>query len=391
MAEAFINHRMLSWAAERSGMSVSEIADSLKVKIEEVYAWFEGQKRPSFSKAQAISKKLEIPFAYLYLASPPSMEPNIPDLRTLNNNSKKILSNNSLEVIKDAEFKQSWYKEYIISNVSSAPLPFVGKYKVGDISIVSNIKEKIGEDLFSHRGKNSEEFIRKIILSYEEMGVSVLKSSIVASNSHRKIPLNDLRGFALSDLHAPFIFINSSDEEVGQIFTLFHELVHIWLGESGISDFISDNSHHGKLENFCNLVAGKILVSSSDLKRNWIETKENIRNIEDSANALKVSRAVILKRARDEDYISREDYNKMYKFIYGKKREKIPSKSDKGGNFYYTLPYRNGRRLTKAVISLVQNGDIGAREASQLLNINISKVFSKKLQRNILEEYRWGA
>lgn len=85
-----------------------------------------------------------------------------------------------------------------------------------------------------------------------------MRSGIVGNNTHRPLDVAEFRGFAISHPLAPLVFINSADAPAARLFTLMHELAHIWVGSSGISNASPGNARREEV--FCNAVAGEFLA-----------------------------------------------------------------------------------------------------------------------------------
>src|SRR6266404_3528625 len=235
---AYISAPVVKWARERAGLSQEELATHLNnVKASQVHAWELGTSLPTFSQAERLAEKLRIPFAILFMEKPPEIGLPIPDLRTVTHKKRKPTLE-FFDVVSDALLRQRWYREHQQEQEVS-PLAFVGSFKFGDDT------DKIAEDMASRLGINDElrkecstwqQFFVSFVQRAEELGVLVMRSGVVRHNPTRTLEVEEFRGFAISDKLAPLVFINSRDAKSAQIFTLAHELAHIWIGASGISN-----------------------------------------------------------------------------------------------------------------------------------------------------------
>ena len=153
------------------------------------------------------------------------------------------------------------------------------------------------------------------------------------------------------------------------MFTLVHELAHLWLGLGGLTDFKELMPSDNVVEIFCNRVAAEFLVPAEEMNPAWQEVKDGDTPFERLARFFKVSPVVVARRALDLQLISRGqyfDYYKSYKEAAADRR----ARSSGGGNFYLTLGSRLGKRFPAAVYSAAKGGRLQYRDAYQLTGLS---------------------
>ena len=374
MAEALITPDVLTWARKRSGLDSGQLAHKLNVKPEAVMAWEGAESRPTFRQAQRLAQSLHVPFGYLFLTEPPVQELPLPDLRTLPGSQPGEPSPNFLDLIYDTMNKQQWFREYRESE-GVEELPFVGRFTVSNApeTVAADIRDIVAVDEARSRASNWEGFLRELTRSVEELGVMVLRSGVVRNDTHRPLDVEEFRGFAIADEVAPLIFINGRDFRGAQIFTLAHELAHIWVGEAGVSnpDYSMRSADQERdVERFCNRVAAETLVPARDFRHRWDQLDDTPEaTLRFLARHYRVSSMVVLRQAYDLDLIPAELYWEGYRQSVARATN-ADSTTVSGGNFHYTLTARNGTWFTSAVITSVADGSLLYREAADLLNVH---------------------
>ena len=373
MAEALITPDILTWARKRSGLDLGQLANRLNVKPEAIDAWEGAERKPTFRQAQRLAQTLHIPFGYLFLSEPPVQELPIPDLRTFAASQPSEPSSEFIDLLYDTMNKQLWFREYRESE-GIEELPFVDRFTVSDPAemVAEDIRDTVNIDDARGRADNWESFLRELTRSVEQLGVMVMRSGVVGNNPHRPLDVEEFRGFAVTDEVAPLIFINGRDFKGAQIFTLAHEIAHIWVGEAGVSNpdyrvrSIEQDNH---VERFCNRVAAETLVPAQDFRRRWDrvgDTSESSLRL--LARHYRVSNMVVLRQAYDLDLIPSEVYWEGY-WQSVERAANAGTAAASGGNFYHTLTARNGTWFTSAVVSSVADGSLLYREAADLLNV----------------------
>lgn len=203
-----------------------------------------------------------------------------------------------------------------------------------------------------------------------------MRSGIVGSNTHAKLSVDEFRGFAISDQYAPVVVINGRDSTAAQIFTLAHELAHIWIGESGISNpnFRKRSTEQtNTIEQFCNYVAAEVLVPHSSFEKRWQSNASLDQNVQQFVRIYRVSSLVILRRAFEANKLSESEYWKKFEEERARFVKKKDEEAEKGGggNFYRTMPIRNSKKLTQTVVNALKERKIALRDAAGLLSVKI--------------------
>ncbi|ASL43118.1 hypothetical protein bAD24_I06495 [Burkholderia sp. AD24] len=365
-----LSPEVLGWAASQVGDSLEDIARTIsKRSADKIVA---GQLTPS--QALKFAAATKVPFGYLFLPEPPAprTRPELVDFRTLNSSSAP-LSRDFFEVYDDIKFKLAWYKDFL-DREGAEPLPFVGqgrRQSLHAMQLAANIRQELNLDNAAMaKASTAEELFGYLSARVEATGILVFKNGIVGNNTSRPLSVAEFRGFAISDSIAPAVFINGKDAPAAWMFTLMHEVAHIWQGDSGVSDAATASGNSE--ERFCNTVAAEVLVPSAEFAAMWASIEGSpLARLNGLRRHFKVSLLVLARRALDFGYVDESFYRDVYL-----SSQKSGSKSEDGGggNFYATLAVRNSKKLAKRVASLATSGNISLREAGQLLNTNPNNV-----------------
>lgn len=355
-------------------MSREDVAGRLlKGKTEKLTDWETDKSKPTVEQARKLAKAYRVPLPFLYLTKPPPDKDPLPDLRTVGDRRVPV-SPTLRDVVRSAKRKQAWLQDVRRQNEID-PIGFVGSCSVGDgvEPVVKALRVALGDSSeIRKRSSGWEEYFRDLSKRAESAGVLVLRSSVVGNNSHRSIETEDFRGFALVDSLAPVIFVNTRDAPPARLFTLVHELAHLVIGVSGVSNtpVATENELRFRDEEvFCNAVAAEFLTPEAEFRRVWLNRKSLGENADRLKNHFRVSRLVIARRALDLGLVSRQTFWSVAKPILDsvatKKRNRTPGAVPPK----ILVPSRNGHFFTRAVIAAARAGQLQYREAAALLDV----------------------
>lgn len=359
--EVNIKPNMLTWAVARAGYDLAEFSE----KVPNLKKWLEGEKNPTVKQLEAFSKKVHLPFGYLFLSEPPKEKLPIPFFRT-NGQQNENVSINVYDTILLMQQRQDWLSNYLQDN-DFETLDFVGRYNgVFDvIKIVNDIRDtlKLTEAWASEFG-TWEEAMNQLVERIEDAGIITVFNGVVENNVYRKIPVDECRGFVLVDEFAPFMFINNTDAKAAQMFTIVHELAHIWTGYSAGFDFRKLQPADDPIEVLCDKIAAEFLVPKEAFDNFW-EVHPVIKR---ASRHFKVSEIVIARRALDTGKFTKAGFFEFYNEYKNRefiRKENAPS----GGNFYATTRKRLSPTFAVHINNAVNTGQLLYRDAYKLTSL----------------------
>jgi Zn-dependent peptidase ImmA (M78 family) len=382
MATAHINPKVIELALRRLNVGLEHLATKA-LPLEKVQALASGRHFPTEAQAEYLANKLRIPYLVLFLDDTPDLD-KIPlaDYRTVSGEPIAKPSVDLVDTINAALLRQDWFREYQILS-RAAPLPFVGRFTMSDPvkRVADDMRSILGiTPELRHQCSGWTQFLRSCMRRAEDAGILVMRNGVVEHSTGRRLLVREFRGFAVSDPLAPLVFINDSDARAAQIFTLAHELAHIWIGQSGISNLPLDKRkvRLAGVERYCNQVAAELLVPEHAARQLWKSGLSLDSNVEQWTHNFRVSKLMALVRSHELGLLDRAgyrvEYDKEWKRIKeqeeARKKREAQKKKQKG-DFWATLRLRTGDLFNRALADGVRRDMATYPDASSLLGVSL--------------------
>jgi Zn-dependent peptidase ImmA (M78 family) len=368
MVKVNVSPRVLQWALQRLGPS-AEIAEKIRRQFPKLPEWLEGRCRPTLRQLEAFSQATLTPLGYFFLSEVPEETLPIPLFRTVRQERLSRASVELLELIQIMKRRQAWMREYLIEQ-GYERLPFVGRLREtpSPEEIAQQMRQTLHlEESWAASYPNWTGALAALRRRAEQMGIVVASSGMVGSNVHRPLNPEEFRGFVLVDEYVPLVFLNAADFKSAQMFTLAHELAHLWVGQSAAFDLRELQPADDKTEKMCDLAAAEFLVPARLLRQQWREAQRTANPLQFLARHFKVSEIVAARRALDLELIQKPEFLRFYEQYRKRQASGPPSTKEKaGGNFYATQLASLGRPFAETVVRAVQGGQLLYHEAYRM-------------------------
>lgn len=395
--EEQINPEILVWARESAGLNLEDAAkrlalgDSKKESGERKLLDLErGLRRPTRTQLGKIAKTYRRPLLTFYMSTPPQKAPRGEDFRSTRAEVSERDNGLLDALVRDIKARQEMLKGLLEDLDEAEPKEFVSSSSVDEA--VDRVAGRITNALRiparrTDWGRNPSDFFRQLRTQTERLGVFVLLVGDLGSH-HSALSEEVFRGFALADPVAPFIVINDHDARTARSFTLIHELAHLYIGRSGVSgspESVQENTEEGRIEQFCNAVAGQVLLPESFATRKPSELARGdqasaAKYVEVVARQWMVSEPLVAFRLRHLGWITNALYRELTRnyaerWKAFKENAKLANREKEGGPGYYVLKQsRLGDLLMQVVRRTVRESRLTHTKAAKVLGVSPASV-----------------
>lgn len=373
---------VLEWARARSGID-DEVWEQ---RFPRYQVWLAGEAAPTLKQLEDFARKTHTPVGFFFLEEPLVETVPIPDFRTIGDRpvaaAGAAVSADLLDVIYACERRQEWYRDNQLLE-GEPPLPFVEVASTTDAvgGVASQMREVLDWTAESRAAcRTSDAALTWLREHAEAAGVLVMISGIVGSNTHRTLDPKEFRGFALVDRHAAVVFVNGADSKAAQVFTLAHELAHLWLGETALSDLDPQSIRSNDVERWCNQVAAEFLVPIAEFRDRYDQRADLRAQLRPLAEHFRVSTQVILGRIREAGTLTWDEYLAE---LDAERQRVAAFLADRGGggNYFNTKPVQVSRRFASALIASAKEGRTPYTRAFRLLDVKKESTFDGLAER----------
>lgn len=354
-----MNHQVLKVYFDRSGLPL----EGLEKKVSPKFSQFlTGEAQPSFNQLEKTARIFDIPLGLLFLDEAVAEKKTKLKFRTINSHPLAQMSLELRDTIAEMKEKQDFLKEQV-----EGELNFIGKFSISDnyLQVAKYIRQVLALPQNYYASVSRHKQLSYLRNKINQIGVFIFFNGKIRDNTHRPLNLEEFRGFDLVDKKAPLIFVNQKDTRNGQVFTLIHELVHLFIGDEEILGTTSPTQEFDATEAFVNKVTAELLVPNQDFQSAYHENVE----VAALANKFKVSEFVIARRMLDNKYLSLSQYQRLISNLTKQFKQLQKAKGNSGGSYTNNVKFRIDKNFFRYVDNALAARQISFTDAFNIVGV----------------------
>ena len=394
-----VNPEILAWARETAGLTPKAAVAKVGINdawgvaaVDRLMSLERGEIEPTRPVLVNMARQYRRPLITFYLAAPPRRGDRGADFRTLPAERSEETDALIDALVRDIQSRQSMVRALLEEEDEAEPLPFLGCLNDPESGPAETVllrrraeralQELLGRDLTAdayYRQRGPREAFALLRTRIEDAGVFVLLKGDLGSY-HTALEVDVFRGFAIADEVAPFVVINDHDSAPAWSFTLLHELVHLMLGQTGIS---AADPGRG-IERLCNSVAAAWLLPGTTLAQIDVNRHQDIteqaRVIREFARPRNLSHTMVafglLKAGRiDERMFGRHrlEFRRQWRSSRDRRRSRARQSND-GPTYYVVRRHRVGNALRGLTRRMMGSGALSTTKAARILGVRPANV-----------------
>ncbi len=367
-----INPDLLAWAREWGNVPIEELEHFHKDYLK----WERGEAFATLNQLERLAKKYRVPLGYLLLPEPPEIDAQIPDFRSFG---ERRPSPELHETIGLMLQRQEFARKYFLEE-GKAPLAFVGSQKQSEdpVAVAQSMWNVLGlSENWAASCSNYEAALLHLRRKAESARIMISISGYAGRSTRRSFDVEEFRGFVLSDRYAPLIFVNGRDFSAAQMFTVAHELAHLWIDQDALFDLPRLQASNQDREQFCDQVAAEFLIPKTLLEDIWSTALEKESPVHFVAKWFKVSQIVAARRAKDLGFMTQTEFYDFYDAWLERAKLKREQEAKKAKEDDITLPVywqtqgmRIGKLFGQTVIRALRKDRLQYMDAYRLTGLS---------------------
>lgn len=389
-----INFNVAKFLRNKFGFSLEQVVDYAKIKdikekknqhaipaVEYLKQIENGSLYPTKTVLESLAYVYRVPVLTFFLPQPPVFQDELIDFRTFDSKRPKVDNPIIFAIKRKIKLLQTELSRIEQEN-SKKTKKFVGSV-APDTQIsefVTLVRKIIGFSVEEQKSLRKKDDLFKIIRNHiERAGIFVVQVGDLGSY-HTAIQPSEFRGIAISDKYAPLIVINPNDTAPAQLFSLLHEVAHIFLGDTAISNVGITNDRMNNKEKICNAFAAEFLLPYAEVQNIADMKKYEIEDILYAATEIgkiyHVSNTVAIRRFYDAKKITYNAFTEANNIIASNfKKNKTTQKTDGGPNKNIIDRARLGERTIHAINFATEQNLLSPVAAAAILGVNVGRLY----------------